>query len=112
MNNNNNYFISNEELNYIKSIDKPFSQTLWNDAKGNLKQYLFNFIGTWKNYCWEDSEWLEEWQSSPEVKKWNSILSQIKWDNKNKKIIDTRSKEDKKLTFWQMYDKLEQGGNE
>ena len=42
----NNYSISNKELEYIKSINKPFSQTLWNDAKGNLKRYLFNFVGT------------------------------------------------------------------
>lgn len=104
----NNYSISNEDLEYIKSINKPFSQTLWNDAKGNLKRYLFNFVGTWKHYCWEDSEWLEKWQSSPEVRRWKTILNQIKWDNKNKKVIDTRSEEDKKLTFYEMYNKLEQ----
>lgn len=83
----NNYPIIEEELNYIKFIDRPFSQTLWNFSKGRLKVYLNNFRGTWERYHWKDSEMIEKWQSSPEVLKWHNILSKIKWNNEKQKII-------------------------
>lgn len=102
-----NYPITDEELDYIKSIDKPFSQTLWNYAQGNLKRYLFNFTGAWKHFTWEDSELIEKRESSPEMKKWNNIFSSIKWDKNEQKVIDIRSEEDKKLTFYEMYHKEE-----